>query len=104
MFWSDYPRGFVIRLRLRWLAALDALSIPPALIGPFGFARLRRPISLLRLPTRPFPRRLLAFRTAIALVRLPRMEGLLASFQQTMPCTRSANGSLSPPRLIFGMV
>src|SRR6185312_3410812 len=34
MFRSDYPRGIVIRLRLWWFAALDALSIPPTLISP----------------------------------------------------------------------
>jgi hypothetical protein len=43
-------RGVVIRLRLWWFAAFDALSVTTALIGPLLFARLRRPISLLRLP------------------------------------------------------
>lgn len=98
-----YPRSVVIRLRLWWFAALDALSIPPTLISPLRFAGLRGPISLLRLPSRPFPRRLPAFRAAVTLVRLPRMKGLVASFQQTTPCTRPASWSLSPIRLIFAM-
>jgi len=38
MFRSDYPRGIVIRLRLWWFAAFDALSIPPTLISPLRFA------------------------------------------------------------------
>jgi hypothetical protein len=78
-----------IRLRLWWLAVPDTLSITPALIGAFPFAGLRRPISLLRLPSLPPPRRP-ALCAAIALARLPRMKGLFASLEQTTtgPCRR----------------
>jgi len=65
MFWSDYPRGVVNCLWLCWFPALDALPVAPALPVPFLLARYRRPVSLLRLPARPFPRRRPAARAAI---------------------------------------
>jgi hypothetical protein len=108
MFCSDYPRGVVNCLWLWWFPAFDALPVAPALPVPFLLARCRRPVSLLRLPPRPFPRRLPAMLAAIALARLSRMKALLASLQQTTP---GPGGTPRPPGqsfpsaslLIFGM-
>jgi hypothetical protein len=52
---------------------------------PFLFARSRRPVLVLRFPSRPFPRRLATTLAAIALARLLGMKTLLASFQQATP-------------------
>ena len=49
----------------------------------FCFGRRRRPITLLRLPPRPLPRRLPAFWAAIALARRHRTKTPLTAFQQT---------------------
>src|SRR5947209_7279270 len=103
MFRSDYPRGLVNWLRVRWLPASDPLPVALALDVPFPFARLRGSVSLLRLPPRPFPRRLLAARAAIALRCLSWVKALLTSFQQTQPCPRPARQTLPPTGLIFGM-
>jgi hypothetical protein len=90
MFCSDYPRGVVTFLWFWRYPALDALPLAPALPVPFLLARRRLPISLLCLPSRPFPRSLLAALAAIALARLPGMKALLASLQQTTPRARPA--------------
>src|SRR6266566_7705910 len=96
MFRSDYPRSLVNCLWLWCFSAFDALPVAPALPVPFLLARRRLPISLLRLPSRPSPRRFPAICAAITLARLPpRMETLLAPFQQTRPCSRPA--ARSPP-------
>lgn len=101
---SDYPRGLSNCLWLWWFPAPHPLPVAPALTVPFLLAQRRRPVSLLRLPPRPLPRRLPAAFAAIALVRLPGMKALLASFQQTTPHPRPACQSLPPTRLlIFGM-
>ena len=60
-----------------------ALPVTSALIVPFPLARRSGPISLLRLPSRPSPRRSPTLFAAIPLARLPGMEVLVASFQQT---------------------
>jgi len=98
MFCSDHPRGLVNCLWLCWFPAFDALPVALALPIPFLPARLRRPVSLLRLPARPSPRRLPAICAAIALASPPRMEALLASFEQTRACPRPACRSLRPLR------
>src|SRR5205085_404781 len=103
MFGRDDPRGFVNCLWLWWFPTFDALAVAPALPVPFLLARRRRPVSLLRLPLRPLPRRLPAMLAAIALARLPGMEALLASFQQAAPHPRPTRQSLRPTLLIFGM-
>src|SRR5471030_1982148 len=104
MFCSDYPRGTVNCLWLWWFPAFDALPVAPALPVPFLLACPCRPVSLLRLPPRPLPRRLPAALAAIALARLPRMKALLASFQQTSTHPRPTGQSLPPATLlIFGM-
>jgi hypothetical protein len=54
------------------------------------FARPRRPVSLLRLPPRPFPRCLPAALAAVALACLPGMKALLACFEQATPHARPA--------------
>src|SRR5258708_7817087 len=96
MFVSDYPRGLVNYLWLLWFPAADPLPVAPALAVAFLLARRRLPVALLRLPPLPFPRRLPAPFAAIPLTRLPRMEALLASLQQTEPRTRPAGQSLRP--------
>jgi len=83
MFCSDYPRWVVSYLWFRWLAASSPLPVASALAVAFLLARRRRPISLLCLPPRPFPRRLPASLAAVALARLPGTKALLASLYQT---------------------
>ena len=102
MFWRDYPRGVVNCVWFWWFPTFDALPVAPALTVPFLLARRRPPISLLRLPARPFPRRLPTACAAIALARLPRMKALFAPFQQTSARPRSA-GQPPPTLLIFGI-
>src|ERR1700736_3735511 len=101
MFCSDYPRGVVNCLWRWWLPAFDALPVAPALTVPFLLARPCRPVSLLRLPARPLPRRLPAALAAIALACLPGMKALLASFQQTKPHPGTAGQSLPPASLLI---
>jgi len=103
MFRSDYPRGIVNCLWLCWFPALRPLSVALALIVPFLLTRRRLPVSLLRLPARPLPRRIPASLAAVALACLPGMKALIASFQQTQPHPRSACQWLRPTLLIFGM-
>jgi len=103
MFGSDYPRGLVNCLWLWGFPAFHPLPVALALTVPFLLARCSLTIPLLCLPPRPFPRRLPALCTAIALARLPRMKTLLAPFQQTQACPRPACQSLRPTLLIFGM-
>src|SRR6266542_2891032 len=104
MFRSDYPRGVVNCLWLWCFPAFDALPVAPALAVSFLPARRRRPVSLLRLPARPFPRRLPAPFAAVALARLSGMEALFAPFQQTRAGSRPAGQSFRPSALlIFGM-
>jgi len=104
MFCSDYPRGLVNCFWLWWFPASNPLPVAPVLSGPSLFACPRRPVSLLRLPPRPFPRCLPAALATIALACLPGMKALLASFEQTAPHARPACQSLPPAsRLIFGM-
>ena len=81
---SDDPRGFRNGLWLRRLFALfDAFAVTPALPLAFFFRRRRRPITLLRLPPRPLPRRLPALRATVALARRHRTKTPLTTFQQT---------------------
>src|ERR1017187_8211324 len=79
---SDSPRGVANRLWLWWFPAAHPLPVAPALAVPFLFTRRRLAVSLLRLPPRPFSRRLPAALAAIALARLPGMKALRAPFQQ----------------------
>ena len=99
MFCWDYPRGLVNGFWFCWFPAFDALPVAPALAIAFLLARLRRPVSLLRLRPRPFPRRLPAADTAIPLVRLPRMKALIAPFEQTTACACPAGHP--PPGLLL---
>src|SRR5215210_476127 len=102
MFCSDYPRGFVNCLWVLCFPAFDPFPVVPALPVPFLFACRGGPVSLLGLPSRPFPLRLPARFAAIPLVRLPGLKALLAPFQQTSACSRPA-GQLPPPaRWLFG--
>src|SRR5260370_39444151 len=103
MFASDDPRGLVNYFWLWWFPVFDALPVALASTVPLPFAGRRRPVSLLRLPLRPFPCRIPAPFAAIALTRLPRMKALLASFQQTTAPPRPAQQSSRPTLLIFGM-
>src|ERR1700674_2865107 len=104
MFRSDYPRGLVNCLWLWGVPAFDPLPIAPALTVPFLLARRGGPVSLLRLPPRPFPRRRPAALAAIALARLPRRKTLLTPFEQTTPPPRPPDHTFPPTRLlIFGM-
>jgi len=104
MFGSDYPRSLVNCLWLCWFPAFDPLAVAPALTVPLLLARCRRPVSLLRLPPRPLPRRLPAMFAAIALTLLPGMKAMLASLQQTTAHPRPTGQSLPPASLlIFGM-
>jgi len=103
MFCSDYPRGLINYLWLRWFPAFDKLPVALALPVPFLFARRGGPVSLLRLPPRPLPRCLPAALTAVALACLVGMKALLAPFQQTTPRARPACRSLRPTLLIFGI-
>jgi hypothetical protein len=101
---SDYPRGIVNWLWFYWFLTFDTLTVAPALAVPFLLARCRLPVSLLGFAARPFPCRLPASLAAVALLCLPGMKTLLASFQQTQPHPRPARRTLSPPRLLlFGM-
>ena len=77
----ENPRGLVNCLWLWYFPALDAVSVAPALAFPLLFAHPRRPVSLLRLPLRPSPRRSPTVFAAIPLARLPGMKVLVASFQ-----------------------
>ena len=105
MFCSDDPCGAANCLWIWRFPALDALAVASALPVPFLLARCRRPVSLLRLPPRPFPRRLPAPFAAISLARLPGMKALLTSFQQTTPRTRPACQSFpAAGPFFFGML
>jgi hypothetical protein len=103
LFVSDYPRSLANCLRLWGLSAADPLPVAHALAVAFLFARRGRPVLLLRLPPRPLPRCLPAARGAIALVCLPGMEPLLASFQQTASHPWPACQTLAPTFLIFAL-
>jgi len=103
MFGSDYPRGVVNCFWLWWFPAFDAFPVAPALTVPSLLARRRLPISLLRLPLRPFPRLLPAMLAAIALACLPGTKAFFAPFEQTTPQARSAGKPSPPPDLLpFG--
>src|SRR5689334_518179 len=97
MFASDYPRGVVNRFWLWRFAAFGALAVASALTVSFLLSCRRLPVSFLRLPTRPFPRRLPARLAAITLASLIGMEVLLASLEQTPP-PRPACQSPPPAR------
>src|ERR1039458_4968521 len=102
MFCSDDPRGLLNCLWLCRFPAFHALPVALALSVPLLLAGPGRPVLFLRLPARPFSRRFPAFFAAIALARLPRMEALLAPFQQAAPHPRPTPQSLPPTLLIFG--
>jgi len=105
MFYSDYPRGLTNCLWSCWFPAFDPFPVAPALAIAFLLACRRRPVSLLRLPQRPFSRRFSTALAAIPLLRLPRMELLLAPFEQTTPLPWPACPVFPPPsRLIFDTV
>ena len=82
----------------------DTLAVTPVLPVAFFFARRRRPVTLLSLPSRPLPRRPSALFAAIALTRLARAKTTLAAFQQTVAGARTADRALPPAAafLIFG--
>ncbi len=80
---SDYPRGVFFR---RPGAVSDALAITPALLTAFVFSRPGGPVTLLRFPARPCPRRLPAGLAAITRTRPRGPESLFAAFQQTNAC------------------
>jgi|HubBroStandDraft_5_1064220.scaffolds.fasta_scaffold82106_2 hypothetical protein len=65
MFRCDYPRSFANCLWLRRFPAPDPLPVAPALTVAFLLACWRRPVSLLRLPAAPTPRRCATLRAAI---------------------------------------
>ena len=80
-----------------------ALPVPPALPIAFFFARRRRPVALLGLPSRPLPRRLPALWAAIALTRRNGTKTPIAAFQQTAARPRRAAWVFPPAVfLIFG--
>ena len=80
------------------------MPVAPALPVAFLFARRRRPVLVLALPPRPYPRRLPAMRAAIALPRVSRTKAPLASFEQTPPGTGPSRRPFpSAGLLIFGM-
>src|ERR1019366_6361156 len=89
----DYPRGVWNGFACRRFSVPDALPIAPALPVAFLFAGRGDPVSLLRLPPRPGPRRLPASVAAIALPRVSRPKALLASLEQAPP--RPSNGPLT---------
>src|SRR5579863_7642082 len=102
---SDYPRSFPNWLWLWWFPRLDALPVAPALAVTLHLAGRCLPVSLLRLPPRPFPRLSPAAIAAIALVCLSRMKALLAPLEQTRPQPRPPRPALSPPsRLILARI
>src|SRR5579864_7074992 len=103
MFCSDYPRGVVNGFWLCLFPVPDPLPVAPALTIPFLLSCRRLPVSLLRLPPRPSPRRRSAALAAIALACLPGMKPLLAFFQQATPHPWPACQSRPPTLLIFGM-
>jgi hypothetical protein len=70
---------------------LGALTVTAALPVPFSFPYRRSAVFLLSFPARPFPRRLPASFTAIALARLPGMKTLLTSLEQTSANARTPN-------------
>jgi len=63
-----------------WYPAFDAFAVPPTLTVPFLLARCCLPVSLLGFLSWPFSRCLPAALAAIALVCLPGMKALFASF------------------------
>src|SRR5579862_9739681 len=93
---SDYPRGFRNGFFRRCcLAVSDSLAITPALPVASLFSCRRRSIVLLRLPTRPSPRRTPAFVSAIALSCPLRTKTPLAALQQTATRPRAPTGRLA---------
>ena len=99
MGFSDYPRDVVNWRWLWWFPAFDAfpiaLALPVALLSP----RRRFPVSLLVLPSPPFPRCFPALRAAISLLRPLWTKTLFAAFQQAAPRPPPAPPSL----LLFGL-
>jgi hypothetical protein len=104
MFCSDYPRGVINSLWLRYVPAFDTVSIALALAVALPFARRRRPVSLLRLPPRPFPGCLTARCATVALARVPEMKTLFASFQQTPSHPRPVRPPLPAAFLISSAI
>ncbi len=78
--------------------AFHALPVAPALTVPLLLAGPGRPVSFLRLPARPFPRRFPALFAAIALARLPRMKALprILSADNTASAADGAIASADP--------
>src|SRR5579862_8402415 len=102
---DDYPRGFVNCSWLWWIPASHPLPVSSALTVPLLLARRRLPVSLLGFKARPFSCRFPAPLAAITLTRLPRMEALVAAFEQTPPHPRPTCPALVPTsRLIFARV
>jgi hypothetical protein len=79
-----------------FLPPSDALAVTPALPVAFSFALCGRPVTLLRFPPRPSPRRSPAGFAAITLARLPWTKSLFASLQQTTAGARTARRALPP--------
>jgi hypothetical protein len=74
----------------------DSLAITQALSTAFFPACACRPITLLRLPSRPSPRRLPARLAAVALARLQWQKSPFATLQQTGAGPRTAGGAFPP--------
>src|ERR1700730_15335967 len=105
MFLSDYPRALVNSHCFWWFPGFDALPVAPALAITLLLTRRRLSVSLLALPSRPFPRFPAAPLAAITLAGLLRMESLIAAFEQTRPRPRPICPALAPTsRLIFARV
>jgi hypothetical protein len=100
-FGSGDPRGGPNGFWLWWFPAPHPFPVAPVLDFPFLPARPGSAVALLRLPTRPSPRRFPAGTAAKTLQRLPRTKALRASFQQALPHPWPAP-SPSSDVLLFG--
>ena len=102
MFRSDYPRSLANCFWPLRLPALDPFPVARALGVAFPLTTRCSPVLPLSLPPRPVPRLRPAALAAIPLARLPRMEALLAAFEQTPSQPRPTSPMLpSASSLIF---